>query len=268
MRARLAAEHQIFPDGFLVEEQSPTGVELLVGAVRGPFGVTVTVGLGGVLAEVLDDVAVGLAPLDRDAAEALLDGFKGAVLLRGHRGAPPVDRDALIALLVALAGPGGVALDDDVAELDCNPVIASPEGASAVDVRLVVREPVAPPPARCALDVDALFAPRSIAVAGVSTSTPGFGNRAIAAYRAFGWADGLYVIHPTATEVDGVPAYPSARAVPGGVDYLLCAVPASACADLLRDAAGATRVIQVITGGFAEAGADGRALEGGLRDAA
>ena len=108
MRARLAAEHRIFPSGFLVEEQSPAGVELLVGAVRGPFGVTVTVGLGGVLAEVLDDVAVALAPLDRDGAEGLLDGFKGAVLLRGYRNAPAVDRDVLVGLLLARS-PGRAA---------------------------------------------------------------------------------------------------------------------------------------------------------------
>jgi acyl-CoA synthetase (NDP forming) len=268
MRSRLAAEHRIFPDGFLVEEQAPPGVELLVGAVRSPFGVTVTVGLGGVLAEVLDDVAVGLAPLDRGSVEVLLDRFRGASLLRGYRGAAPVDRDALVTLLLALAGPGGLALDDDVAELDCNPVIASPDGVVVADARFVKRDHVVPTPERRPLDVDALFAPRSIAIAGVSTSKPGFGNRALAAYRAFGWTDNLSVIHPSATEVDGVPAYPSPRDVPGGIDYLLCAVPAMACGELVRDAAGVARVAQVITGGFAEGGADGHELEEQLRDAA
>jgi acyl-CoA synthetase (NDP forming) len=267
MRARLAAEHRLFPDGFLVEEQAPPGVELLVGATRGPFGVSVAVGLGGVLAEVLDDVTVRLAPLDRRDAEALLDGFRSSALLRGFRGAPPVDREALVALLLAIAGPDGVALDDDLAELDCNPVIASPSGAIVADVRLV-SAPEVPSPTVRPLPADALFAPRSIAVAGVSTSKPGFGNRALAAYRAFGWTENLSVVHPTASEIDGVPAFPSPRDVPGGVDYLLCAVPAASCADLIRDAAGAARVVQVITGGFAEAGADGVTLEAQLRDAA
>src|SRR5262249_49629758 len=158
---------------------------------------------------------------------------------------------------------------DDVVELDCNPVIATPKAVVVADARIVTRDgaPIAAP-APGALDVDALFAPRSIAIAGVSTSKPGFGNRAVAAYRAFGWTDHLSVIHPTATEVDGVPAYPSPRDVPGGIDYLLCAVPAKACAELVRDAAGVARVVQVITGGFAEAGADGVALETELRDAA
>ena len=169
--------------------------------------------------------------------------------------------------LLAIAGSDGVALEDDVAELDCNPVIATPTGAVVADVRLVSALEVPSPTVR-PLPADALFAPRSIAVAGVSTSKPGFGNRALAAYRVFGWTENLSVIHPTASEIDGVPASPSPRDLPGGVDYLLCAVPAAACADLIRDAAGAARVVQVITGGFAEAGADGVALETQLRDAA
>jgi len=275
MTATLAA-HDLVPDGFLVEEQVPAGVELLVGATRGPYGVTVAVGLGGTLAEVLDDVAVRLAPLTRADAEALLDGFRAASVLRGARGAAPVDREALVTLLLRLAGAGGVldALGPDFAELDCNPVIAGAHGATVADARIV--EEAAPPPpaaqpAPAPLDVDALFAPRTVAVAGASTSRPGFGNRALAAYRAFGRTDGLAVIHPTATEVDGVRAYASAAAVPGGVDYLLAAVPAPACADLVRDAAGHARVVHVISGGFSEAGPDGerheRALLAAARDA-
>jgi acyl-CoA synthetase (NDP forming) len=254
------ATHGLEPDGFLVEEQSPPGIELIVGAARGPYGVTVAVGLGGTLAELLDDVAVRLAPLARADAEALLDGFRAAPALRGARNAAPVDRDALVHLLLAIAGDGGLieGLGPGFAELDCNPVIARPDGVRVVDARVVLDgdRPAAstvPSPA----DFDALFAPRTIAVAGVSTSRPGFGNRAIAAYRAFGWTDGLAVIHPTATEVDGVPAYPSAADVPGGVDYLLAAVPAAACPDLVRAAAGHARIVHVISGGFAEAGPDG-----------
>lgn len=280
MTAELAGRG-IAPDGFLVEEQQPAGVELIVGASRRPFGLTVAVGLGGTLAEVLDDVTVRLAPLTPADAAALLDGFRAAAVLDGARGAPPVDRAALTQLLLDLAGPGGLldALGPDLVELDCNPVIARPDGVAVVDARIVLRPtPVvaesvlapapAPPPARPPLDVDALFAPRTVAVAGVSTSRPGFGNRALAAYRAFGRTDGLVVIHPTAAEIDGVRAYPSVAAVPGGVDYLLAAVPAAACADLVRAAAGHARVVHVISGGFSEAGPDGARLEAELLDVA
>lgn len=265
------AAHGLVPDGFLVEEQVPAGVELMIGAVRGPYGTTVAVGLGGTSAELLDDVAVRLGPLTRADAEALLDGFRAAPALWGARNTTPVDREELVRVLLALAGDGGLidTLGPHFSELDCNPVIARADGATVVDARLVVlAEPPARAPDRPPPDFDALFAPRTIAIAGVSTTRPGFGNRAVAAYRAFGWRDGLSVIHPTATAVDGVPAYRSVADVPGGVDYLLVAVPAAACADLVRGAAGHARIVHVISGGFAEAGPDGAARQHELEAAA
>ena len=116
------------------------GVELILGLRRDPqFGPAVLVGLGGVLTEVLDDVAIGLAPLRPAAAEAMLDALRGARLLRGVRGRPPVDRDALVAMLVAL---GRLGVDrPDVLEVDLNPVIATSIGAIAVDALVVLEEP-------------------------------------------------------------------------------------------------------------------------------
>jgi acyl-CoA synthetase (NDP forming) len=270
MTDALGAEGLV-PQRFLVEEQVEPGIELMVGASRGPYGVTVAVGLGGTMAELLDDVAVRLAPLTRADAEALLDGFRSAPALRGARGSRAADREALVDLLLALAGADGLVADLGpwFAELDCNPVIARHDGAMVVDARLVLfADPPAPRAPGPAADFGALFAPRAIGIAGVSTSRPGFGNRAIAAYRAFGWAEGLSVIHPSAAEVDGVPAFPSVADLPGGLDYLLVAVPAAACADVVRQAAGHVRIVQVISGGFAEAGGDGVAHERALLEAA
>jgi acyl-CoA synthetase (NDP forming) len=267
------ATHGLAPDCFLVEEQVAGTAELLVGVVRRPpFGAVVAVGLGGTLTEILDDVVTRLVPIDERDADDLLGGFRGASVLRGVRGTPPADRDALVRLLLDLAGPDGVAvrLGPDLAELECNPVIAGPDGAVAADARLVLhaRTPppgAAPPPA----NFDALFAPASIAIAGVSTKGQGFGSRALAAYREMGWTDGLYVLHPSASEIDGFPAFASLADVPGGrVDYLLVAVPAAACVDLVRADGGRARIAQVVTGGFGETGPDGVALEASLLDAA
>jgi acyl-CoA synthetase (NDP forming) len=265
--------HGLEPDGFLVEALVDGTAELLVGVVRRPpFGAVVAVGLGGTLTEILDDVATRLLPIDERDAHELLDGFKGAAVLRGVRGAPPVDRDALVRLLLGIAGPDGFAtrLGADLAELECNPVIAGPGGAVAADARLVLHAatpPTAAPPAPA--DFDALFAPRSIAIAGVSTKGQGFGTRALAAYRELGWSENLFVLHPSATEIDGFPAFPSLADVPGGgVDYLLVAVPAAACIDLVREQGARARIAHVITGGFGETGPDGSALEASLLDAA
>lgn len=257
-------------DGFLVEEQAEAGVELLVGVVdRPPFGLVAALGLGGTLTEVLDEVVLRLAPISRGDAQEMVRGFKGAELLGGFRGQPPVDVESLIELLLAVAGPEGVAdqLGDYLAELECNPVIASPDGAIAVDARLITRDATSakgspePPPT----DFGPLFAPRGIAVAGASTSRPGFGNTFLTAYKELGWGPGtLWAVHPKATEIDGVPAVPSVADIDGDVDYVVGAVPAAACTDLVRGAAGKARFVHVISGGFREASPEGTDLEEAL----
>jgi acyl-CoA synthetase (NDP forming) len=115
------------------------GVELIVGLQRdASFGAAIVVGLGGVLAEVLDDVAIRLAPVrQRDALE-MLDEIRGSRILDGVRGQPAVDREAVAALIVALSRLGQ--LRPDIVEVDLNPVIASAGGAIAVDALVVVAE--------------------------------------------------------------------------------------------------------------------------------
>ena len=126
--------------GLLVEPMAGPGVELIVGLRRDPqFGPAVLVGLGGVLTEILDDVAIRLAPIDAAAADAMLDDLRGARVLRGARGRPAVDRPSIVSMLVAL---GRLGLDrPDVLEVDLNPVIASASGALAVDALVVLEEP-------------------------------------------------------------------------------------------------------------------------------
>jgi acyl-CoA synthetase (NDP forming) len=126
--------------GLLVEAMAPPGVELILGLRRDPqFGPAVLVGLGGVLAEVLDDVSVRLVPIDAATAEAMLDGLRGSRILGTVRGRPAVDREALVAMLVAL---GRIGMErPDVLEIDLNPVIASAGGAIAVDALVVLEGP-------------------------------------------------------------------------------------------------------------------------------
>ena len=94
------------------------------------------VGLGGLLTEVLDDVAIRLAPVDHDTALAMLAELRGAPILDGVRGAPSAHRDSVAALIVALARLGDAR--PDVLEVDLNPVIASATAALAVDALVVL----------------------------------------------------------------------------------------------------------------------------------
>jgi acyl-CoA synthetase (NDP forming) len=135
--AELAATFGARLTGVLVEPMLSGGVEVLVGVVQEPvFGPLVVFGLGGVATEVLGDHAARLTPLTDADADDLIHGVHAAPLLLGHRGSPPVDTAALADVLLRVSR-----LADDlpeVAELDLNPVLATPAGAQAVDARIRV----------------------------------------------------------------------------------------------------------------------------------
>jgi acyl-CoA synthetase (NDP forming)/GNAT superfamily N-acetyltransferase len=135
--AELAAAFGSRLTGVVVEPMLSGGVEVLVGVVQEPvFGPLVVFGLGGVATEVLGDHVARLTPLTDADADELIHGVHAAPLLLGHRGTPPVDTTALADVLLRVSRLA----DDlhDVAELDLNPVIATPDGARAVDARIRV----------------------------------------------------------------------------------------------------------------------------------
>lgn len=124
-------------DGVLVAAMR-SGIELIAGIVRdAAYGPVVLVGIGGIFAEVVNDVAMRLAPLSRSDADAMIGGLKGARLLGGYRGRATVDREALVATIVTLSDLA-ITLPSDVHAIDINPLIASGEGVVAVDA-LVTR---------------------------------------------------------------------------------------------------------------------------------
>jgi acetyl coenzyme A synthetase (ADP forming)-like protein len=135
------AGHQI--EGFMVQRMARPGVEMLVGVVHDPlFGPVVAVGAGGTAVEVMKDIQVRIAPItDRDAAQ-MVRALATFPLLDGYRGAPKADVAALEEILLRVGAL--VEAHPAVAEMDCNPVIVSPEGTMVVDARVRVESP--PPP--------------------------------------------------------------------------------------------------------------------------
>ncbi len=124
--------------GVVVQEMGPPGVELIVGAVHDPaFGPLVVYGSGGTNAELFRDQLTRLAPLTTRQAEELVRAPRGARLLEGFRGQPPADIDAVTDVLHRVSQ---LAADiPEVAEFDCNPLIAHPRGAVVVDARVRLR---------------------------------------------------------------------------------------------------------------------------------
>jgi acyl-CoA synthetase (NDP forming) len=121
----------------LVEEMVPGGVEALVGLAPSPLGTVLTVGVGGVLTEVLHDIALRVLPVGRDDVEAMVDETRLGALLAGVRGAVPADRKALVKAVlrvceVTQAWPQGF-------ELDLNPVtvLAAGNGVRVLDAAYI-----------------------------------------------------------------------------------------------------------------------------------
>ncbi|MGY3338041.1 acyl-CoA synthetase (NDP forming) [Streptomyces filamentosus] len=128
----IARYEQIDLDGILVCQMVGKGVEMVVGVTRDElFGPTVTVGLGGVLVEVLNDTAVRVPPFGEREARSMLDELRGRALLDGVRGAPPADVDALVEVVLRVQRMA-LELDGDLAELDINPLMVLPRGQGAV----------------------------------------------------------------------------------------------------------------------------------------
>ncbi|GLW99107.1 bifunctional GNAT family N-acetyltransferase/acetate--CoA ligase family protein [Microtetraspora sp. NBRC 16547] len=130
--------------GGLVQRMAAGGIEMIVGGVRhAAFGPLVMVGMGGVTAELLADHAFRVPPLTHGDAADMIRELRCAPLLFGYRGRPEADVRALEERIVRI----GRLLDDlpEVAELDINPLIVTPRGAAAVDIRVRIA-PAAPPP--------------------------------------------------------------------------------------------------------------------------
>ncbi len=259
-------------DGYLIEEMAAKGTEVVVGAVRDPqFGPMLMVGLGGIFVEVLKDVAFRICPISREDGLAMLNDLRGARILDGARGQDGVNKDAIVDILLKIGGPNGLlmSLGDDIAELDLNPVIATGDGAVAVDARFILtettgqREDIAATPDDALSAIDRftpLFSPKTIAVLGASTSSTTIANTFIRRMKDYGYAGTIYPIHPKAAEVEGLRCYPSLAEAPEPIDYAYVAIGAQLIPDVLAGANGNVKFAQVISSGFGEV-SEGRDLQ-------
>jgi acyl-CoA synthetase (NDP forming) len=124
----------------LVQKMAAPGVELLLGLINDPqFGLLLSIGIGGILVEVLRDTRLILLPTTEDDIRRALRALRGAALLRGVRGHPPVDEDAIVRAALSLAAFAADA-GDLIAEVDINPLIARPDGVVAVDALIIPKK--------------------------------------------------------------------------------------------------------------------------------
>ena len=123
----------------LLAEQIDGELELIVGGYRdASFGPLVTIGIGGIAAEIFGDVVAILAPPEEGEVAQAVSQMRGRRLLEGIRGAPPVDLEALSRIVQAVSNL--LCSDPAVAEIDCNPVIVRAGVPIVADALVVLNE--------------------------------------------------------------------------------------------------------------------------------
>lgn len=120
--------------GMLVQSMARKGLELIIGGKKDPqFGHMVVLGLGGVYVEVFRDVSARICPIQRQDVKEMVMELRSNPLIMGVRGMKPINIDALETLMLKVCR---MMLEEDVLEMDLNPVIFDEKGYDIVDVRL------------------------------------------------------------------------------------------------------------------------------------
>ena len=247
--------------------------ELIAGLVRDPqFGPCVMLGVGGVLAEALGDVAFRAVPLTEQDAGELVDDLETQKLLDAFRGEHAVDRTALRATLTGLSRLAEERAD--VASVDVNPLIVVEGRPIAVDALVELSDPgelASPGQATAGVvtqvrgekDLGALFEPRGVIVAGASSHPGKFGFVALHNILAGGYEGKVGATNLEGTPVLGVDTVASVDDLPDAPwDLVFVCTPAAANPDLLRACARrGVRAAFLTSAGYGEAGEEGRKAE-------
>jgi acyl-CoA synthetase (NDP forming) len=245
--------------GVLVQEQASGDVEVIVG-VRddATFGPVILVGLGGILAELLEDTVLRLAPVSPAMARRMLAELRGYRLLAGFRGRPGVDVDALAGLIATVSR---LPYELPLAEMDLNPVLlkAGGCGAVAVDRRIILKlgGPAAPPPQRegTVEAVRRLLAPSSVVVVGASRDRSKVGGRLLHFLTRHGFPGKVFAVNPKGEDIGSIPTFKSIEELPEPVELACVVAPPDACeAAIAACGIKGIRSAIVFTSGFAEAG--------------
>ncbi len=252
-------------DGILVQPYLSGQRELMAGIFRDPhFGPVVLLGLGGILAEALDDVAMAVAPLHRQDAIEMISRLKAQKLLACFRGEEKVDLEGLIQVLLGLSR---MAVEHSViAEVDINPLKISPSGRiCAVDGLVILASADGPPDPIQKVPPETighLFYPKSIAFIGASSQIGKWGHMLPANTIGGGFKGDIFLVNSKGGEMLGRTAFTSIEEVPCDVDLAVVTVPARSVPDLIPQLQ--TKNVGhmvLISSGFSETGPEGKALE-------
>ncbi len=271
MYGRLSKKKGVEVKGILLEKMVPKGVELIVGIQNDPqFGPVIMVGLGGIMTEVMKDVAFRMLPISTSDAKSMLNELKGSKLLKGFRGSESIDTNMVAKMLVQI-GKLGVENADYINSIDFNPVVVYPKSHFVVDAKIILNNEIKKNSISKAKpnieSMESFFTPESVALVGASATPGKIGNSVLIALGKQDYKGKVYPINPKQESILGIQCYPSLDAINEKVDLVVVCIDLAECGPIMKTCAnkGIHNVV-IVSGGGKELGGDRAAMEAEVKE--
>ena len=271
MYGRLSKKKGVEVKGILLEKMVPKGVELIVGIQNDPqFGPVIMVGLGGIMTEIMKDVAFRMLPITTSDAKSMLDELKGAALLKGFRGSEKIDTNMVATMLVQI-GKLGVENADYINSIDFNPVVVYPKSHFVVDAKIILNKEIRKNSISKAKpnieSMESFFTPESVALVGASATPGKIGNSVLIALGKQDYKGKVYPINPKQESILGIKCYPSLDAINEKIDLVVVCIDLAECGPIMEICAtkGIHNVV-IVSGGGKELGGDRAAMEAKVKE--
>jgi len=268
---RLSKQYKV--KGLLLEKMATAGgAELIVGLQNDPqFGPVIMTGIGGIYTEVFRDVSFRVLPITKEDAISMIEDLKGNKILKGFRGAPPVNVNVLAEALVNI-GKFGTEMASNYESIDFNPIIFYENDYIVVDAKIILREKPdleaisnAQPRSEY---MDLFFNAKSVALIGASPEPGKVGNSVLESLAKHEYVGKVYPVNAKGySEIMGLKAYKSIEEIPEKVDVVVVTVDLKFVPDLLKSAAKKDiHNFVIISGGGKELGGERATIEGQIRE--
>jgi len=271
MYGRLSKKKGVEVKGILLEKMVPKGVELIVGVQNDPqFGPVIMVGLGGIMTEVMKDVAFRMLPISTSDAKSMLNELKGSALLKGFRGSESIDTNMVAQMLVQI-GKLGVENADYINSIDFNPVVVYPKSHFVVDAKIILNNEIKKNSISKAKpnieSMETFFTPESVALVGASATPGKIGNSVLIALGKQDYKGKVYPINPKQESILGIKCYPSLDAINEKIDLVVVCIDLAECGPIMKTCAdkGIHNVV-IVSGGGKELGGDRAAMEAKVKE--
>jgi 3-hydroxypropionyl-CoA synthetase (ADP-forming) len=267
---RLSNQYEV--KGVLLEKMVPRGIELIVGLQNdSQFGPVIMVGLGGIYTEIFKDVAFRILPITNADATTMIEDLRGKQILKGFRGAEPINLEMLSDALVKI-GKLGTDMAAYYESIDFNPVIAYPNDYYVVDAKIILREkPNLEAISKSLPDssyMDLFFNARSVALIGASPETGKVGNSVFESLVKHEYRGKVFPVNAKGyPEIMGIKAYRSLDEISEPIDVVVVTVDLKYVPDLLRSCGkkGIHNMV-IISGGGKELGGERADIEQQIKE--